>query len=138
MPRITLTIAGQPDDGLTRKAASELARLTGSVLGKALDATLVMIDYFPKERWFIAGQPLTDWGRNGFCLEVTLTEGTNTRQEKADYHRQAFELLADLIGNVHPHSNIHVLDCRGDAYGYGGVTQEYRYQHPRHLNEGDS
>lgn len=129
MPRITLTIAGFPDDSLTQQAASALAQLTSSALDKSLDATLVMISYFPRERWFIAGRSLNDWGHNGFNLEVTITDGTNTRQEKADYHRQAFDLLSALIGNVHPHSNIHVFDCRGDAYGYGGVTQEYHYQH---------
>lgn len=27
------------------------------------------------------------------------------------------------------HSNVYVIDCRASAYGDGGVTQEYRYQH---------
>jgi 4-oxalocrotonate tautomerase len=65
----------------------------------------------------------------GEQLEVTIMGETNTRGEKADYHKAAYELLAGLSGNVHPHSSIHVADCRPTAYGYGGVTQAWRYQH---------
>jgi 4-oxalocrotonate tautomerase len=129
MPRITVTIAAQPDDKLTHQVAKELSKLTAEQLDKSLDATLLTINYFPRERWFIAGRSLVDWDMNGFTLEVTVTDETNTRQEKASYHRAAFALLSELIGNVHPHSNVHVIDCRAAAYGYGGVTQEYRYQH---------
>nr|CDQ33744.1 Tautomerase enzyme [Virgibacillus halodenitrificans] len=129
MPRITLTIAGQPSDELTHRVASELTQLTASLLNKPLDATMLTVDYFPKESWFIAGRSLKEWDKNSFKLEVTVTDETNTREEKAHYHRAAFDLLATLIGDVHPHSNIHIVDCRAGAYGYGGETQEYRYQH---------
>ena len=35
-----------------------------------------------------------------------------------------------LLGDLHEESYIHVQDVRAAAYGYGGKTQEYRYQHP--------
>lgn len=130
MPRITLTISGQPNDELTYRVASELTQQTASLLDKSLDATMITVDYFPRERWFIAGRSLEEWDKNSFKLEVTVTDETNTREEKARYHRAAFDLLAALIGDVHPHSNIHIIDCRAGAYGYGGETQEYRYHHP--------
>ena len=38
-------------------------------------------------------------------------------------------LLSDLIGNVHPISNVYVIDARATAYSYGGVTQEYNFHH---------
>lgn len=56
MPRITLTISGQPNDELTHRVASELTQLTASLLNKPLDATMLTVDYFPKESWFIAGR----------------------------------------------------------------------------------
>jgi 4-oxalocrotonate tautomerase len=31
--------------------------------------------------------------------------------------------------NLHHESYIHVHDVRAGAYGYGGLTQEYRAQH---------
>jgi hypothetical protein len=35
-----------------------------------------------------------------------------------------------LIENLHAFSNIHVIDVKGAAYGYGGLTQEYVLHHP--------
>ena len=33
-----------------------------------------------------------------------------------------------LLGELHEVSYIYVEDVRATAYGYGGLTQEYRYQ----------
>jgi 4-oxalocrotonate tautomerase len=91
---------------------------------------MVMLQFVPHEDWFIGSKSLAERGKNSFRLEVTISDETNTKDEKAAYHKAAFAALYELIGNVHPHSNIHVIDCRATAYGYGGVTQEYRYHHP--------
>jgi 4-oxalocrotonate tautomerase len=78
-------------------------------------------------QWFVAGRSLAEDGRNSFRLEVTITDETNSKAEKAAYHKAAFEMLAEHIRNLHPRSSIHIIDCRATAYGYGGVTQEWRY-----------
>lgn len=129
MPGIHLTLSGQPDARLTPQLAEQLTQLTGRILKKERSRTRVIVQYVPAEQWFVAGDSLADDGRRSFQLEVTITEQTNTRSEKADYHKAAYALLAGLLGQVHPHSSIHVLDCQATSYGYGGVTQEWRYQH---------
>lgn len=129
MPGIHLTVSGQPDAALTRQLAERLTQLTCEVLKKERARTRVIIQYVPADQWFIAGSLLSEDGRNSFALEVTLTGETNTRTEKADYHRAAYALLAEMLGKLHPHSSIHTLDCQPTSYGYGGVTQEWRYQH---------
>jgi 4-oxalocrotonate tautomerase len=130
MPGILLKISGQPDTALTRRIVPRITELTCAVLDKESVRTMVMVDYVPHDAWFIAGRSLAELGRNSFRLEVTITDETCTRRQKADFHQAAFAALSELIGNVHPHSNIHVHDCRASAYGYGGVTQEYRSHHP--------
>ena len=130
MPGILLTVSGQPDSGLTQRLAREISELTCRVLKKEMERTAVIIRYCPEDHWFIAGRSLQDYGQRAFRLEVTITDETNTKAEKADYHAQAFRLLSQIIGNLHPHSNIHIIDCRASAYGYGGKTQEeYRFLH---------
>jgi 4-oxalocrotonate tautomerase len=126
MPGITLVVSGQPDPDLTNQLATQLSDLTCQVLRKELKHTSVTVRYQPRDQWFIAGQSLTESGKNAFRLDVTITDETNTKLEKANYHKAAFELLSQLIGNLHSHSNIHIIDCRAAAYGFGGVTQEYR------------
>lgn len=127
MPGINLTVSGIGDAGQSERLATAVSTLTCTVLQKELGKTMVIVRYVPHEQWFIAGQSLASLGKNSFRLEVTITEETNTKSQKADYHRQAFELLSTLIGNVHPHSNVHIIDCAATGYGYGGLTQEYRY-----------
>jgi 4-oxalocrotonate tautomerase len=127
MPGLKLTVSGQPDAALSARLAAELTTLTCSTLRKLPERTMVMVHYVPHEHWFIQARSLAEHGRNSFRLEVTITEDTNTKDEKAVYQKEAYELLARLIGNLHAHSNVHVIDCKAAGYGYGGLTQEYRY-----------
>lgn len=132
MPGITLKISGEPNLELVHSIVPKLTTLTCEVLEKRPEQTLVMVQFLPHEQWFIASRSLAEQGRNSFRLEVTITDETNTKAQKARYQHEAFELLAKEIGNVHPHSNIHVVDCRASAYGYGGLSQEYKLHHPLH------
>jgi 4-oxalocrotonate tautomerase len=129
MPGIKLTVSGHPDETLSRRLATELTAFTCTTLKKKPERTMVQVHYVAHEHWFVDSRSLADHGKNSFRLEVTITEGTNTRDEKTVYHKRAFALLSELIGNLHPHSNVHIVDCRADSYGYGGLTQEYRYNH---------
>ncbi|MCJ2055430.1 4-oxalocrotonate tautomerase [Methylobacterium sp. J-048] len=126
MPGITLTVSGQPDQHLTRRLAEEISALTCRVLKKEVNRTAMIVQYQPDDQWFIAGRSLSELGRKAFRLEVKVTDETNTKTEKADFHRAAFDLLSSILGNLHPHSNIHIIDSRAAAYGYGGITQEHR------------
>lgn len=129
MPGILLTISGEPDDELAQRVAEEITNLTCSVLRKRPEQAMMMIRHVPHRAWFIDKRSLSAWGKNSFRLEVTITRDTNTRTEKAEFHKQAFALLSRLLGDVHPHSNVHIIDCSAAAYGYGGITQEHRFQH---------
>ncbi|MBP2298749.1 tautomerase family protein [Azospirillum picis] len=129
MPGINLTLSGESDAGLANRIVPELTALTSAVLEKLPELTMVMVRFIPHELWFIDSRSLVEHGRNSFRLEITITDETCSKAQKARYQREAFDLLSTLIGNVHPHSNVHIVDCRAGAYGYGGVTQEYKYQH---------
>ena len=49
--------------------------------------------------------------------------------EKAQYIREAYAMFCRLLGELHEVSHVYVEDMRATAYGYGGLTQEYRYPH---------
>jgi 4-oxalocrotonate tautomerase len=130
MPHINLQISGKPDAGLTERAAGAVAALTERVLGKRPEVIAITVQYVEREAWIIAGKPLSAHGRNAFHLDISVTDETNTKAEKAQYLQAVYQALSELIGDVHPCSYIHVIDARATAYGYGGRTQEDRYQHP--------
>ncbi len=129
MPHLNVQISGQPDAPLARKVAGALTGLTRDILGKKPELTAVTVQFVPREQWLIDSTSLSERGGNAFDLSISITDETNTKQEKARYIREVFDALAALIGKVDEKSYIHVHDVRAASYGYGGRTQEYRYQH---------
>ncbi|MGY8525497.1 tautomerase family protein [Paracidovorax citrulli] len=129
MPHLRLQISGAPDDALTTQAAATVAELTRTVLGKRREVIAVTVETIPAQAWFIGGEPLSASGRRAFHLDITVTDETNTKAEKAKYLAAVHEAMEGLLGDLHPCSYIHVIDARAAAYGYGGRTQEYRHQH---------
>lgn len=123
MPGITLTLSGAPDAALASQLSRELTELTARVLDKQPSQTMVIVRFVESGLWFIDSESLESLGRNSFRLEVTITDETTTVEQKRRYQRESYELLSERIGNVHPHSNVHLIDVRATAYGYGGVPQ---------------
>ena len=58
---------------------------------------------------------------------MRVSDGTNTKDEKAEYVARTFAAMSTVLGGAHVESYVHVDDARADAYGYGGLTQERRY-----------
>jgi len=127
MPMITVQLAAEPEPGLTRRVVDAVAGLTASVLRKDPKVTAVAVEYLPRRHWFVAGRSTEELGRAAFFVEVRVTDGTNTKDEKARFVAEAFQALRDALGEVDEESYVHVNEVRGDAYGYGGRTQERRF-----------
>ncbi|MDX3743250.1 4-oxalocrotonate tautomerase [Pseudomonas sp.] len=123
MPGITLTLSGAPDAALASRLSHELTELTARVLDKLPSQTMVIVRFVDPGLWFIDSESLECLGRNSFRLEVTITDETTTVEQKRRYQRESYDLLSQRIGNVHPHSNVHLIEVRATAYGYGGVPQ---------------
>lgn len=131
MPHLNLQLSATPDAELSRRAAALIADLTVEVLGKSRELIVVAVQYIDRGQWFIAGRSLQEWGLDAFHLDISITDETNTKDEKARYLQQAHAGLSALLGAVHETSYIHIVDARAAAYGYGGLTQERRYQAAR-------
>lgn len=128
MPHIVIHLSGQPDSQLTRKTVDTVAELTQSVLGKTLPVIAITVQYIADEAWFIGGQSLSELGQSAFHLDISITDETNTKAEKARYLREIHAAMAALRKNLHDVSYVHLIDARAAAYGYGGLSQEYRHQ----------
>jgi 4-oxalocrotonate tautomerase len=128
---ITLQIASEPDPRLARDAARLVTSRTAEILGKDPQVTAVAVEFIPRRQWFIAGRSTEELGRSAFFLDVRISDGTNTKDEKARYVAAMFAELDRLLGGVDQESYVHVDDVRADAYGYGGLTQERRYVQSR-------
>lgn len=128
MPLITVAVAS-PHKDLPAKAtiAAEISRLSTTVLNKDPKVTAVIVTAVPAEDWFCGGPSLAEARLASFWLDIHITDGSNTKDEKAAFIAAAFRSMKTLLGPLHEESYVHVHDVRDDAYGFGGLTQGRRY-----------
>lgn len=128
MPHIVVQLSGEPDAHRTQRTLDAVMSTTREILGKDEAVMAVAVQYIAADRWFIGGDSLATLGRSAFHLDISITDETNTKAEKARYIRAVYAAMADLHADLHPVSYVHLIDARAAAYGYGGLTQEYRHQ----------
>lgn len=129
MPHIVIQLSGQPNVQLSQKISSKVASLTQEILHKLPEVIAITIQYIAAESWWIGGEILAESGKSAFHLDISITDETNTKAEKAEYLTAVYDSLAELMPNLHEVSYVHLMDARAAAYGYGGKTQEFRHQH---------
>jgi 4-oxalocrotonate tautomerase len=129
MPILNVKVGARKSAALTKAIAGTLSDLTTRILHKKPEVTAIAIDYVDPDDWIVAGRSLSEHGKNSFYFDIKITDETNSKEEKAQYIRESFDALSELLGNVHEESYIYVQDVRAAAYGYGGKTQEFRFHH---------
>ena len=128
MPILNVKISAVKSKEMTNAVSHILLELTTRILHKDPNLTSIAIDYVDPEDWIVGGKSLAEQRKSSVYFDIKITDETNTKDEKAQYIREAFDGFAALLGNLHEESYIYVQDVRAASYGYGGVTQEYRYQ----------
>jgi len=120
-----VTPASRPE--LRSRIAAAVAQLGADKLGKDPGVTSVLVEAADPEGWFIAGEKPAAMGLAAFWLDIKITAGTNTKAETAGFVAAAFETMTAILGPVHQESYVLVHAADGDAYGYGGRTQNARW-----------
>jgi 4-oxalocrotonate tautomerase len=128
MPLIQIDFAkaGPAAPDLAAHLADAARRLTALHLGKAPELTAVVVRPLDPDHWFIGDGPLKP-GEASFSLRIVVTGATNTKTEKAAYLAAIWDAFGQLLGRIRTESYIIVEDMPGDAWGYGGFTQERRH-----------
>ena len=128
MPLITVTYSSsRKAPSLKAEIASAVSDLTARILRKDPKVTAIIVKSVDAADWFAGGKSLAEQGLASFWLDVHVSEGTNTKDEKAAYLAALFQRMGELLGPLHEESYAHVDEVKGDAYGFGGLTQERRY-----------
>ena len=129
MPILNVKVSAQRSSEMTKSISIILLELTSRILHKDPEVTAIAIDYVNPEDWIVAGKSLAEQGKSSFYFDIKVTDETNTKAEKAQYIKEAFDAFDKLLGNLHHESYIYVQDVRATSYGFAGLTQEYRYHH---------
>jgi 4-oxalocrotonate tautomerase len=129
MPILNVKVSAERSAETTQRISSTLSELTKRILGKDPNLVAIAIDYVNPEDWVVGGKTLAEQKKNSVYFDIKITDETNTKADKENYIREAFAAFEQLLGNLHEESYIYVQDVRAACYGYGGKTQEFRYQH---------
>lgn len=121
--RVSMPESAEVADGIV----STLMRHTSEVLGKKPEVTSIDISFVPPKLWFVGGERVSDQNAVTFYLDIKVTEGTNTKAEKAKYVKNVFADFEAIVGPITPASYIVIHDVRADSWGFQGRTQEYRF-----------
>lgn len=127
MPILNVKISQPASAALTQAISETLLELTTRILRKKRELTAITLTHVPPEQWVVGGGTLAAQGKNSFYFDIKVVDGTNTKDEKAQYIAECFAAFGQLLAPLHEESYIHVQDVRAEAYGFGGLTQEYRY-----------
>src|SRR3954471_14549067 len=128
MPLITVSYTtSRQSPSLKADVANAVSELTAEVLHKDPKVTAIIVKSVEASDWFAGGRSLAEQKLASYWIDIHVSEGTNTKDEKAAYLAAMFKRLAGILGPLHPETYLHVDEVKGDAYGFGGLTQERRY-----------
>ncbi len=128
MPLVTVTYSSsRQSPTLKADIADAVSKLTAEILHKDPKVTAIIVKSVDASDWVAGGKSLAEQNLASFWLDIHVTEGTNTKDEKAEYIAAMFTRMGALLGPLHHESYLHVDEVRGDSYGFGGLTQEHRY-----------
>jgi 4-oxalocrotonate tautomerase len=129
MPILNVKITAKKSPEMSHQIAETLLELTMRILRKKRELTAIAIDYIDPNDWIVGGETLAAQGKSSVYFDIKVVDETNTKQEKAQYISESFAAFERLLGNLHEESYVYIQDVRPTAYGFGGKTQEFRFQH---------
>jgi 4-oxalocrotonate tautomerase len=128
MPMITIRyVTPRPRPELRAEIAALATRLAAECLRKDPSVTAILVEEADPAGWFIAGSRPADAGLSAFWLDIKITAATNVKSETTAFVAAAFKGFGELLGPLHEESYVLVHAVDGDAYGYGGRTQNGRF-----------
>ena len=128
MPLITMAYASSREKPARKSdIAAAVSELTAKILHKDPKVTAIIVKSVDAADWFAGGKSLAEQKLASYWLDIHISEGTNTKDEKAAYLAAVFARMGELLGPLHNETYLHVDEVKGDAYGFGGLTQERRY-----------
>lgn len=127
MPYLNLRIAGEASSETAQQLVSVLMRNTTSLLGKKPEVTSIAVDFVQPEFWFVGGSAMASQAGTTFYLDIKITQGTNTKAQKAAYIENVFSEMEAVLGPISAASYIVIDDIGADSWGFQGRTQEHRF-----------
>jgi len=124
MPFVNIKVAGPtlaPEQ--VRRLQRDATGLMAGILRKKPELTAVLVEQVFAAGWTVGAEPV----QAAAHLDVKVTEGTNTVEEKVLFVAEAMSLLRSVLGSsLNPVAYVVVHEVPSDAWGWDGLTQAHR------------
>src|ERR1700712_3070869 len=113
MPLITVTYSRfRKAPSLKAEIASAVSDLTARILRKDPKVTAIIVKSVDAADWFAGGKSLAEQSRASYWIDIRVTEGTNTKDEKAAYLAAMVARMGELLGPLHEETYLHVDEVK--------------------------
>jgi 4-oxalocrotonate tautomerase len=123
MPYIELKIDPAPTARQAFTLASGITDVLEVMAGKRRELIAVRVDGTRTALWTIGGKRVS---KATAYLEIKISEGSNSREEKEALVAHLHGLLTDTLGDLAEASYITFHEIPAQSWGYAGLTQEAR------------
>jgi len=126
MPIITMQTNISLSNEIMNKIVEEFIQITTGILRKKKSVIVVKIDYDKNySHWYVNGENINN-SNVLFALNILITKGTNTKEEKSKWIKEAWRIMSQLIGDLSSPNYISINEIDADNWGFNGKTQEER------------
>lgn len=126
MPYINIRLGTNLNDEQRIQLFEQTTSLMNTVMRKRREVTVVHIQESESQQWSTNSIPLTTKSPVGAYVDIKVTDGTNTVEEKAEMVSQTVNMLKDVVGTIQEACYVVIDDLPADSWGYNGKTQAAR------------
>jgi len=100
--------------------------LMKTIMGKRPEVTVVHIQESEPRFWSTDSSVLESTDPIGAYVDIKVTEGTNTAEEKAEMISETVKMLKESVGLVQEACYVVIDEIPANSWGYNGKTQDKR------------
>ena len=126
MPYINIRIGKKISTEQKNQLFQQTTDLMQTVMGKNPAVTVVHIDESIPEQWGINSGALTEEQPTGAYVNIKITDGTNSAEEKSEMIEKTVSMLKEVVGTIQEACYVVINDIPADSWGYDGKTQAAR------------
>ncbi|MCW8932824.1 MAG: tautomerase family protein [Gammaproteobacteria bacterium] len=126
MPYINIRLGAMLDETQKQELYKQTTSLMNTIMRKRREVTVVHIHESSPSQWSTNGVQLSVNDATSVYVDIKVTQGTNTPEEKKEMIAQTITMLQEIVGTIQEACYVVIDDIPGDSWGYNGKTQAMR------------
>ena len=129
MPYLNIKLSGDMLSTQQRDALfSRMTEMMADSMKKRREVTVVSIELTDQAHWAVAGRTLTLSDRPAAYVDIKITGGTNSSEEKSAMIAGTTAVLQEIVREIQTATYVVIHEIAADSWGYDGMTQASRRQ----------